>query len=222
MSIFVQNGYDAYLENYSNTINAMQNNSTQKSMGAGNGLSLSKPENDSAAPALDQVQISKEGLEAEMEEWRSQHQLEVNWDKVVDPDGKIYGAAYVQSILEQYQCAENAIREYYSKEHQANLAKPTITDGLNYLSLKYTKFGLDMGSPHYRSEMSEAEREMAFRQEKAMLLGGCVTLGDPYALASRGGTLNIEDVNRIAKQAARDKIDELIRERRVALEEHLL
>ncbi|MCM1083773.1 MAG: hypothetical protein NC428_09870 [Clostridium sp.] len=28
--------------------------------------------------------------------------LPVNWDRVVDPDRKIYGAAYVESLLTQY------------------------------------------------------------------------------------------------------------------------
>ena len=37
-------------------------------------------------------------------------------------------------------------------------------------------------------------------------------LGDPYALASSGGTINIKDADRIAHQAARDRIDELISE----------
>ena len=69
-----------------------------------------------------------------------------------------------------------------------------------------------MGSPYYRADMSEAEREMALRQEKALLLGGRVTLGDPYALASSGGTLNIKDIDQIAHQAAHDRIDELINE----------
>ena len=44
------------------------------------------------------------------------------------------------------------------------------------------------------------------------MLGGSLTLGDPYALASFGGTINIKDADRIAHQAARDRIDELISE----------
>lgn len=83
---------------------------------------------------------------------------------------------------------------------------------MNYLSMKYTEFGLRMGSPYYRADMSEAERKMALYQEKALLLGGRVTLGDPYALASSGGTINIKDADRIAHQAARDRIDELTSE----------
>ena len=137
---------------------------------------------------------------------------EGHYRKIVDPDRKIYALTYAESLLRQYQCAENTIKEYYAEAHQDNLSQGSITDSMNYLSMKYTEFGLLMGSPYYRADMSEAEREMALRQEKALLLGGRVTLGDPYALASSGGTLNIKDVDQIAHQAARDRIDELINE----------
>ncbi|MDE7282332.1 MAG: hypothetical protein K2N85_01890, partial [Lachnospiraceae bacterium] len=62
------------------------------------------------------------------------------------------------------------------------------------------------------ADMSEAERKMAFDQETALLLGGSIALGDPYALASSGGAINIKDADQIAHQAARDRIDELINE----------
>ena len=140
--------------------------------------------------------------------------LPVNWDRVVDPDGTIYSRTYVESLLRQYQCAENRVRAYYAQEHQKNLAQPTITDGLNYISMKYTDLGRELGSPHYRSDLPKAQREMALRQERALLLGGNVSIGDPYALASYGGMINIRDADRIAWQAARDKIDELIYEYR--------
>lgn len=137
---------------------------------------------------------------------------EGHYRKIVDPDRKIYALTYAESLLRQYQCAENTIKEYYAEAHQDNLSQGSITDSMNYLSMKYTEFGLLMGSPYYRADMSEAEREMALRQEKALLLGGRVTLGDPYALASSGGTLNIKDIDQIAHQAAHDRIDELINE----------
>lgn len=155
-------------------------------------------------PALLEEFKEKKGRLPVDEEW--------HYRKIVDPDGKIYSLTYVESLLRQYQCAENTITAYYAKAHQDNISQGSITDSMNYLSMKYTKFGLLMGSPYYRADMSEAEREMALRQEKALLLGGRVTLGDSYALASSGGTLNIKDVDKIAHQAARDRIDELINE----------
>lgn len=139
-------------------------------------------------------------------------ELEVNWNAVVDPDGKIYARTYVESLARQYENAKNTIEQYYASAHRDNLAQGSEAAAMNYLALKYTKFGRDIGSPHYRSDMSEAERQMALRQERALLLGGRVTLGDPYALQSSGGMLNMEQTEKIAKQAAQDAIEQLIRE----------
>ncbi|MCI8495810.1 MAG: hypothetical protein HFI74_09060 [Lachnospiraceae bacterium] len=155
-------------------------------------------------PALLEEFKEKQGSLPVDEEW--------HYRKIVDPDGKIYSLTYVESLLRQYQSAENTIEEYYAKAHQDNLSQGSITDGMNYLSMKYTEFGLITGSPYYRADMSEAERKMALHQEKALLLGGRVMLGDPYALASSGGIINIKDADQIAHQAARDRIDELINE----------
>lgn len=69
-----------------------------------------------------------------------------------------------------------------------------------------------MGSPYYCADMTEAERKMASHQEKALLLGGRVTLGKPYVLAPSGGTIKLKDADQIAHQVARDRIVELINE----------
>lgn len=152
---------------------------------------------------LEAVKEKKGSLPVE-EEW--------HYRKIVDPDGKIYSATYVESLLRQYQCAENTIKAYYAEAHQDNLSRGSITDGMNYISLKYTDFGRLTGSPYYRADMSDAERQMALHQERALLSGGRVDLGDPYALASSGGPINIKVADQIAYQAARDRIDELISE----------
>ncbi|MDE6749553.1 MAG: hypothetical protein K2K21_10935 [Lachnospiraceae bacterium] len=137
---------------------------------------------------------------------------EWHYRKIVDPDGKIYSLTYVESLLRQYQCEENTIKAYYAEAHQDNLSKGSIQAARDYISLKYTGVGLLVGSPCYRADMSEAERKIAFDQETALLLGGSIALGDPYALASSGGAINIKDADQIAHQAARDRIDELINE----------
>ena len=155
-------------------------------------------------PALLEEFKEKKGSLPVDEEW--------HYRKIVDPDGKIYSLTYVESLLRQYQCEENTIKAYYAEAHQDNLSKGSITAGRDYISLKYTELGLLLGSPYYRADMSEAERKMAFHQETALLLGGSIALGDPYALASAGGPINIKDADRIAHQAARDRIDELINE----------
>ncbi len=152
---------------------------------------------------LEEIEKQKGSLPVD-EEW--------HYRRIVDPDGKIYSLTYVESLLRQYQCAEDTIKAYYAEAHRDNLSQGSIADSMNYLSLKYTKFGLLVGSPYYRSDMSEAERQMALYQEKALLLGGRVTIGDPYALAASGGPINIKGADRIAYQAAQDRIDALISE----------
>ncbi|MDE5865525.1 MAG: hypothetical protein K2H31_02855 [Lachnospiraceae bacterium] len=155
-------------------------------------------------PALLEEFKEKKGSLPVDEEW--------HYRKIVDPDGKIYSLTYVESLLRQYQCVENTIKAYYAEAHQDNLSKGSIQAARDYISLKYTEFGLLVGSPYYRADMSEAERKMAFDQETALLLGGSIALGDSYALASSGGAINIKDADQIAHQAARDRIDELINE----------
>lgn len=141
-----------------------------------------------------------------------QPKLEVSWDKMVDPDGSIAAKAYVESLVTQYQKVQNTIKAYYSGAHRDNLSQPSQTEALHRLSLKYTKLGLDMNSPYYRADMSEAERNMSFEQERALLLGGNLTMKDPYALASSGGLLNVKDADKIANQVVKDKLDELIKQ----------
>ena len=94
-------------------------------------------------PALLEEFKEKQGSLPVDEEW--------HYRKIVDPDGKIYSLTYVESLLRQYQSAENTIKEYYAKAHQDNLSQGSITDGMNYLSMKYTEFGLITGSPYYRA-----------------------------------------------------------------------
>ncbi|MCM1083772.1 MAG: DUF4885 domain-containing protein [Clostridium sp.] len=66
-------------------------------------------------------------------------------------------------------------------------------------------------SPFFRADMSATERQKALEQERALLWGGSIDMADPYALKNQGGAINIKEADKIAHQAARDKIDELIR-----------
>lgn len=130
-------------------------------------------------------------------------QLETNPNAEVDPDGKIYAAAYVEGLVTQYKEAEMAIREYYGDAHRENL---TFDVPSNHISEKY----LWENSNYFKKDMSEAERLMAFHQERALLFGGSLALNDPYALAAKGGVPKFDDVERFAKQYAQSKIDALI------------
>ena len=46
-----------------------------------------------------------------------------------------------------------------------------------------------------------------------MLTGAHVGLNDPYALAAYGGTKTVDELDKIAKQAVKDKLDALIKEK---------
>lgn len=157
---------------------------------------------------------NKAEFDAQMAKARAENQLETNWNAVVDPDGSIYSAAYVGAIVSQYQKAEAAARDYYGASRQENLS---FDNSHNAVPEKYNVPAPDFfGASFFRSDMSDAERDMAFEQEKAMLLGGNARLNDPYALASAGGSLNIDEVDRAARSAAQDKLDALIRDWKAA------
>lgn len=183
-----------------------------------------------AKPREDQIDISQEGrdanapqedgefvklehllsgtdesgeLRAALEEWKSSHPLEVNWNAAVDPDGGIRAKAYMESLASQCESLRGAVEAYYQEGRQENLR---FSNPYNHLVEKYQY----SGSAYFRGDMSHAQREMAFRQEKALLLGGRVALNDPWALASTGGVPKGEDMEKTARDYAQSVIDGLI------------
>ena len=172
----------------------------------GSGLTI-----ESAMKALN-AEDTKE-LRSFMEAWKSENQLEINWDAAVDPDGSIYAAAYVESLVSQYEKQRTTIEAYYAEAHKENSSSPYGSDlrgSLMYLSAKYQV----EGSIYFRADMSREERAMAYYQERALLMGSNVSLNDPYALASVGGVPSREEADKIAEQAAREKLDALIQIRK--------
>lgn len=146
---------------------------------------------------------NKDALMAQIQDWRQSHQLEVNWNATVDPDGSIYAKSYVESLVCQYEGLRGTIEAYYQEGHQENLR---FSNPHNHLVEKY-KFS---GSPYFRGDMTEAQRNMAFRQEEALLWGGRVALNDPWALAASGGVPQARDVEQTARDYAQSVIDEWI------------
>lgn len=130
-------------------------------------------------------------------------QLKTNPNAEVDPDGKIYAAAYVEGLVTLYKDAEMAIREYYADAHRENL---TFDAPANHISEKY----LWENSGCFRKEMPRTERLMAAYQERALLFGDSLALNDPYALAAKGGVPKFDDVEKYAKRYAQSKLDALI------------
>lgn len=153
---------------------------------------------------------TQEDFMAQLQTWRDEHQLEVNWNAAVDPDGSIYAKAYMESLVSQYDGIRQTVEEYYAEGHQENLG---FADPYSHLVEKYRY----SGSPYFCADMTQAQRDMAFEQEKALLLGGRVRLNDPWALAAIGGVPKGETVEEIARQAARDVINGLIAQRKEAL-----
>lgn len=146
---------------------------------------------------------SKEDFTAQLEAWRQEHKLEVNWNATVDPDHSIYAKAYMEKLACQYEDARRTIESYYAEGHQENLR---FANPYNHLVEKY-KYS---GSPYFMADMSQAQRDMAFRQEEALLRGGRVALNDPWALAASGGVPRGEDVEAAARSYAQSVLDELI------------
>lgn len=170
---------------------------------------------DNSKLAMQSAAVSNRAeFDAQMAQAQAKNQPETNWNAVVDPDGSIYSAAYVGAIVSQYQKAEAAARDYYGGANQGNLS---FDNSHNVVPEKYNAPAPDFfGASFFRSDMSDAERDMAFEQEKAMLLAGNARLHDPYAPASAGGSLNIDEVDRVARSAAQDKLDSLIRDWKAA------
>lgn len=147
---------------------------------------------------------NRAGLDAQVESARAENRLDTNWNAVVDPDGSIYSAAYIGAIVSQYQKAEAAARDYYGSARQENLSLDN-PDG----QAKYNDPIHDLlGSSFPRPDME---------QDQAMLWGGNAGLSDPYTLSSAGGALhNIDEVDRVARSVAQDKLDALIRDWKAA------
>ena len=69
----------------------------------------------------------------------------------------------------------------------------------------------------YDLDIPAQERQWTYYQLRAMLTGSNVALNDPHALASSGGTKTVDEMDKIAKQAVKDKLDSLIKERETSI-----
>lgn len=119
----------------------------------------------------------------------------------IDPDGAIALKAYMESYALQAAAAREAIAAYYAEAHEENMAY-SQQEALERIEDKYRR----PESPYFRTDLSEGQREMAYRQEKALLTGSRLDLSDPYALSAAGGVRNSEEIQWIARQEAQDAL----------------
>lgn len=200
------------------------------SMQAARSATSEEKEAKAAGQSLDQMEISQEGRQSTanlnlngmtMDDFMAQaHQklgeqkLEVNWNATVDPDGQLwcraYFDSYVSQITEFRDTAECAIKNYYAGAYQEALNNPLGQDlpsQLNFIAAKYQCSWTD----YFDAGMPAGERQWTYTQVRAMLTGTGLRLNDPYALKDIH-IPTIEETAQIAKQAADDKISELVRQ----------
>lgn len=149
--------------------------------------------------------VAQEDVQAWMGDWQARHRLEVNWNATVDPDHSVYAKSYMESLVRQYDSVRQTIEAYYAEGHQENLR---FANPYNHLVEKYRY----SASPYFKADMTEAQRQMAFRQEEALLWGGRLALNDPWALAGSGGVLDGQKVDDTARTYAQSVVDGLIAE----------
>ena len=179
----------------------------------------------------DQVTISQEGrdsLEAMMDrtveqlsamtkeefmnmlrQWQSENQpkLEVDPYRKVDPDGSIARKTYFESYLGQLKEMEETVKSDYADAYKEAVSAPI--NSLAFISGKY----LSPWSDYYDPNIPAKERQWTHSQLWAMLTDSNVALNDPYALAASGGTKTVDEMDEIARQAVKDRLDALIKER---------
>ena len=150
--------------------------------------------------------MTKEEFMEQLRQWRSENQadLSVNPYHKVDPDGSVARKTYFESYLGQLKAREDAVREYYADAYEEAVTAPI--NSLAFISGKY----LSDWSDYYDPGIPDGERRWTHSQLWAMLTGANVALNDPYALAASGGSKTVEEMDQIARQAVKDKLDQLI------------
>lgn len=177
-------------------------------------VTISQEGRDSLEVSADKVAnqpsaMTKEDFMDMLKQWESENQtkLEVNPYREVDPDGSIANKTYFESYLGQLKEQEDIIKCYYADAYKEAVSAPI--NSLAFISGKY----LCDWSDYFDSSIPNQERQWTHHQLWAMLTGTNVALNDPYALAASGGTKTVDEMDEIAKQAVKDKLDALIKER---------
>lgn len=176
-------------------------------------ITISQEGRDSLAALADKVEsqintMTKEDFMGMIRQWQSENQvkLEVDPYRKVDPDGSIARKTYFESYLGQLKEEEDTIKSYYADTYGEAVSAPI--NSLAFISGKY----LCDWSDYFDSSIPAQERKWTHHQLWAMLTDTHVALNDPYALAASGGPKTVDEMDGIARQAVKDKLDALIKE----------
>jgi len=151
--------------------------------------------------------MTKDDLMKQLKQWQAEHKLEIDPYRAVDPDGAIATKTYFESYIGQLMEEETTIKQYYAGAYEEAVSAPI--NSLTFISGKY----LCDWSDYFDPSMPTKERQWTHRQLWAMLTDTHVALNDPYALAATGGPKTVDQMDKIARQAVKDKLDALIKER---------
>ncbi|NDO46311.1 hypothetical protein [Clostridium sp. MD294] len=150
--------------------------------------------------------ITKEDFMEQIKQLQSKNQLKVDPYRTVDPDGSIARKTYFETYIGQLIKQEDSIKNYYADAY--NEAVSSTIDSLSFISGKY----LCSWSDYFDPSIPEKERQWTHHQLYAMLTDTHVALNDPYALAASGGAKTVTQMDKIAKQAVKNKLDMLLKE----------
>lgn len=150
------------------------------------------------------VRVGAPEIIAEFRARQQDMSLVINQNRDIDPDGSIALHTYMRAYAQPAVNARKTIEGYYAEAHVENSSYPFL-QGLEHIAEKYLRPDSDI----FRSDLTEAQRDMAYRQERALLTGARLTLFDPYALASIGGVQTAQASHQSAMQVVLEKMNEL-------------
>ena len=187
---------------YSSTYNPHQEAMNEKILGLDPDSPFHTQENKDRLSAA--VRVGAPEIIAEFRARQQDMSLVINQNMEIDPDGSIAIETYWRAYVQQAMDARETIKEYYAEAHAENSSYPFM-EGLEHIAEKYKWPWSDI----FRADLTEDQRNMYYRQERALLTGARLTLYDPYALASVGGVLNVQTSHQLAMQAVQEKYSEL-------------
>ena len=187
---------------YSSTYNPHQEAMNERILSLDPDSPLNTKENKDRMSAA--VRVGAPEIIAEFRARQQDMRLVINQNRDIDPDGSITLKTYMRAYAQPAVNARKTIEGYYAEAHAENSAYPFL-EGLEHIAEKYKR----PDSGIFRSDLTQAQRDMAYRQERALLTGARLTLFDPYALASIGGVQTAQASHQSAMQAVMEKMIEL-------------